>query len=76
MRSMLISAVAAALLAGCASQETAWNKPGATQDQFNMDQGQCHAQAFSVPGASNMQIALVHNSCMRGKGYQLEPKRP
>lgn len=65
----------ACVLTGCAApQETAWDKPGSSQQEFNMDQGQCHAQAFQVPGASAMQIALVYNSCMRGKGYSLVPK--
>lgn len=36
-----------------------------------VDQGQCQAQAFSVPGASALQIGLVFNACMRGKGWTL-----
>lgn len=63
-----------ALLAGCATTESVWVKPGSTQQSFNMDKGQCNAQAFSVPGAPLMQIALVQNSCMQGKGWQLEER--
>lgn len=53
-------------LAGCATEQV-WEGG----DNFGMDQGQCHAQAFSVPGAPPMQIAMVYNGCMRGKGWQL-----
>jgi hypothetical protein len=63
---LILCAVAAAL-AGCATTERVWEGGG----NFDMDQGQCQAQAFGTPFASNMQVALVYNSCMRGKGWQL-----
>jgi hypothetical protein len=47
-------------------------KDGGTQEDFQMDSGQCKAQAYSVPGAPPMQIAIVYNSCMQGKGWRLE----
>lgn len=58
-------------VAGCATTEQVWNKPGSGNQEFAMDQGQCQAQAFGTPFATNMQVALVYNSCMRGKGWQL-----
>lgn len=61
------------ILAGCASKQFLWEKPGASGQEFEMDRGQCQAQAFSTPGMYTMQIALVYNSCMRGRGwYQVE----
>jgi hypothetical protein len=69
MRYVLLSL----LLAACATKQTFWEKPGAGQAEFYQDQGQCHAQAFGVTGMNAMQIALVYNGCMRGKGwYQVE----
>jgi hypothetical protein len=59
------------LLAGCATTHNAWFKDGATQQDFYMDQGQCKAQAFSAPGMPMMQVGLVFNSCMQGKGWYL-----
>ena len=56
------------LLAGCAS-EYVWVKPGSSQQDFYMDQGQCRAQAFSVPAAPAWQIAVIYNNCMQGKGW-------
>jgi hypothetical protein len=64
--------------AGCAPGTTGyeqalqqWYRAGATQQDFAMDQGQCQAQGFGVPGASVLQAALVYNACMRGKGWEL-----
>lgn len=59
------------LLAGCAADDGKWYRSGASDQAFEMDKGQCQAQAFGVPGANVMQVALVFNSCMRGKGWQL-----
>lgn len=61
-----------AALCGCASMmqpQWAWYKEGATEQDFEMDRGQCKAQAFSVPGASMLQVALVIQNCMIGKGW-------
>lgn len=59
------------LLAGCATTQTYWEKPGASQSDFQVDMGQCRAQAFGVPGAMNnlMQVAMVQSACMQGKGW-------
>jgi len=62
------------LLFSCATTETqtVWIKSGASQSDFHMDDGQCKAQAFSTPGMNLLQVGIVYNSCMRGKGWYLE----
>lgn len=69
MKSVLAVAAIVALV-GCATTEQVW----VGGNNFDMDQGQCQAQAFGTPFASNMQIALVYNSCMRGKGWRQETR--
>lgn len=67
-----LTCMLAVLLSACATQpEQVWHKAGSSEQQFDMDKGQCNAQAFSIPGGSLMQIAIVQNSCMRGKGWNL-----
>lgn len=72
-----ISLVLLVLLSGCQTTESVWVKPGASQQDFYMDAGQCRAQAFSVASGNMMQIAIVYNSCMQGRGWYSEerPKR-
>jgi len=60
------------LLTGCAQQQNYWVRPGASNEDFEMDKGQCTAQAFSIPNATLMQIAIVQNQCLRGKGWNLQ----
>ena len=60
-----------ALVTGCATNSV-WVRQGASNEDFQMDAGQCKAQAFSIPGAPPMQIAIVYNSCMQGKGWHQE----
>lgn len=65
------------VLAGClatTSDDIIWTHPQASQQRYDMDRGQCQAQAFSVPGAPAMQMFAVFASCMRGKGWT--PERP
>jgi hypothetical protein len=75
--------VTALLLAGCQQQQraTTWYKPGATQQDSYVDQGQCNAQAqaFRIPGQGGLvpegnmlQVADVYNTCMQGKGWVLK----
>jgi hypothetical protein len=59
------------VLAGCAFRPATWHKAGSTGSDFYADRGQCNAQAYSVTGAPPMQVAIVFNSCMQGKGWQL-----
>ena len=65
-----IGGVVALLLAGCMTPPT-WHKSGSSQSDFYVDRGQCNAQAYSVPGMQYMQVGIVFNSCMQGKGWQL-----
>lgn len=53
------------LLAGCAST---WVHPSAGTAEFQMDSGQCQAQAYSAPPGTVKQ--LIYESCMQGKGWQ------
>lgn len=65
----------AAVLAGCATQpEFVWMKNGSTEQEFYQDNGQCRAQAFSVPGVSLMQAVLVFEACLQGKGWYKMPR--
>src|SRR5215467_9575537 len=69
---LISPAVAASLLSACATQhEQQWYRAGASQQDFAMDQGQCQAQGFGISGATLLQTAVVFNSCMRGKGWEL-----
>lgn len=61
-------------LFGCATTERVWVKPNSGQQEFYQDRGQCQAQAFSVPGAPPMQMAVVFASCMQGKGWYSEER--
>jgi hypothetical protein len=67
MKKKTPAALALLLFASCA--QPVWVKPGARQQDFYMDSGQCKAQGFSVANANALQVALVYNSCMRGKGW-------
>jgi hypothetical protein len=62
------------MLAGCATTETVWVKPGATNEAFYQDQGQCRAQAFGAPGMYTMQVAMIYSSCMQGRGWYTEER--
>jgi hypothetical protein len=71
MRLMFVVA-ACVSIGGCATTEKVWNKPASSQQEFYIDSSQCRAQAASVPMASMLQIAIVYNGCMGGKGWYLE----
>lgn len=71
MKTALLALVAT-LAAGCVtngSNDVTWVHPQATQQKYDMDRGQCQAQAFSVPNAPTTQMFAVFASCMRGKGW-------
>ena len=60
------------VLTACAPKTmTFWEKQGATAQDFEMDKAMCNAQAFSIPNAPLMQVAIVQNQCLRGKGWYL-----
>lgn len=71
MRLMTIAAMAL-LVASCATDKGwHWQRAGATQQQFNMDDGQCRAQAYAGTGGYiNIGTAMILHSCMEGKGWQ------
>ena len=58
------------LFVGCAAQtQRVWQKPNASQQDYNIDLGQCRAQGFSAPGMPLVQVVLIIESCMAGKGW-------
>ena len=65
------------LLASCATQppkQYQWVKltGGGSQEEFQMAQGQCEAQALqSHPGISVERGVQIYGACMRGKGWVL-----
>ena len=63
----LLAAVLA--LAGCATKQGGWEKPGATAENWHMDRGECIARMESVPFAPPIQKASVFAGCMQGKGW-------
>jgi hypothetical protein len=74
-RAPRFSLLAILLLAGCATTERVWVKPGASDQDFFMDQGFCKAQAFGAPGMYTMQVAMIFASCMNGRGWYMEERR-
>jgi hypothetical protein len=69
----------ALVLAGCAQTDTVAVKPGATQQDFYLDSGDCRGKAYSAPGAMDnaAQVARAYNSCMQARGWSFQqvPKR-
>jgi hypothetical protein len=74
----MIFAVAAVALASCATQGPIWNKPGGTQQSFDVDKYQCQREnqggavavrvgnaAVAVP-VTNWQL---YNACMEARGW-------
>lgn len=55
------------LLAGCATP--VYLKPGASQEDYDADAGQCAAQAYSA-GAGAAPRQVIFDACIRGKGWQ------
>lgn len=59
------------LLAACA-KEGAWMKPGATDQDFHADRGECVSKAFVAPTANQQSMILA--GCMQGKGWHWREK--
>jgi hypothetical protein len=70
MRKTLTLAFSVALL-GCQAAPVFWDKPGVTQEQFNIESAQCDNQAFSLVNVPMIQRNIVNQSCMRSKGYTM-----
>lgn len=73
-------------LAACSSQRGEWGKPGATEAEFEHDWQQCSNMAIGLNPptfdsrtmtTTRQQHATLQqrNSCMFGRGWQLEPKQ-
>ena len=58
-------------LIGCATTGGGWHyeKDGASKADYNMDTGQCRAQAFAVSNPTLLQIGIIMDGCMQGKGW-------
>jgi len=68
--------IAIAALSGCATNNWHWDKSGADEQVYNMDMGQCRAQALSGTGGYvNAGTIMILNSCMQGKGWYQVPNR-
>ena len=77
MRGLLIVAVAGPLLGGCA--QTVWDKPGATQADFQRDSYDCERDmrqsgyfGGGIVGALN--ASGFESRCMMAKGYTPEKR--
>jgi hypothetical protein len=74
MKKILIS-VAIIAITGCASNTNNtnkwhWEKSGSSAYDFNIDNGQCRAQAFAGTGGMlTMGTIMIHYSCLEGKGW-------
>jgi hypothetical protein len=61
MRFKVVSlGLSAVVLAGCA--QDIYDKPGATQAEFNVDQGQCQMFAMGIPQAQAPYVPPTYNS--------------
>lgn len=67
------------VVSGCATQpdqqDFRWHKPNASADEFHRDAGSCKAQGASIPGGSLMQLLIVYENCMAGRGWYKVPAR-
>lgn len=55
---------------GCATKQTFWERPGASSNDFHMDNAECNARALSAP-VNMFGFALIKNQCLQGKGWYL-----
>lgn len=71
MNRILVAIAASLLVSGCA---TNWQKTGAGDADFRVDNGQCRAQALSATGgmgglAMIAQTEAIREACLEGKGW-------
>ena len=81
MRSIMmpIPLVLLALLAGCATREVTFEKPGVSQTDRQQDVGICLREASGIPDASQVHLPYhldrdVFVKCMEARGYTAQPK--
>lgn len=58
--------IGAIMLAGCAT--VVWERPGASQQDFQTEAGQCKAQALGAANGAN--TGGIYRYCMEGKGWR------
>ena len=66
------------IFTGCATPppQSVWYKAGSSSQEFDMERAQCNAQAFSLPNGNLLQISIIQDQCLRGKGwYPVDPKQ-
>ena len=56
------------LLTGCAATTSKWAKPGASNQDFFMDDDRCQAQARPSPKGALVQP--TYDACMVAKGWE------
>jgi len=69
MTKLFLLFVLISLTSCVSSPKYSWEKQNATQHDWYIDQGQCGAQADSVPGMRLAQVVRVFESCLQGKGW-------
>lgn len=70
MKIIIISIIAVSLISCSTQNEWHWEKPGASNSEFNMDTGQCRAQALAgTGGVLNWGTIMIMESCLQGKGW-------
>ena len=80
MRNVIMSGIAAAIIAACSTAPPAgvYVKPGVSAEQLARDRAECAAAAVasdnrsvSLPAAERESV----DACMRGRGYTLSAQR-
>jgi len=76
MRTVVIGALAGALLSGCFTPIT-WERPGATQVEWERDSNECKLQALQ---AAHNNAFIAYDAiqwCMQARGYRkVDPNDP
>jgi hypothetical protein len=71
--------IALAAMAGCASSDDGWTKPGMTQDQLGRDTLLCLQEAqMTVPSRDGPRMKVDqprYRRCMAAQGYTAGPSR-
>ncbi|MEO8443190.1 MAG: hypothetical protein ABI547_11925 [Betaproteobacteria bacterium] len=67
---MRIAVLFIVVLAGCASMDPQWTKPGSKSQDFTVDDTQCEAQALAASNAINtLHTRVNYLGCMKAKGW-------